>query len=1084
MNQSGYYRHPTIQDETIVFTSEDDLWSVPAAGGVARRLTSSLSRVSRPRLSPNGEWVAFVASEEGHPELYVMPADGGEPRRLTYFGASTYPIAWSADSRNIIFTTNQGQPFAHIFWVRSISIEGEESEGMGVGPAMSMSLGPEKGMVIGRNTQDPARWKRYRGGTTGDLWIDCDGNNEFKRLIKLRSNLDCPMWIGDRIYFISDHEGYGNIYSCDTEGNDLTRHTDHDDYYARNACSDERRIVYHAGADIYILDPIAAVNRRIQIEYHSPRTQRNRKFVDPSAYLQGYDIHPEGHSVALIVRGKPITMGNFAGPAVQHGDPFTTRYRLVRYLNDGVRLVATSDQGGEEALVILKGDGAEAEERLDQLDLGRIVTLVVSPKADRVAIGNHRNEIIVVDLEKKSSRLIDRSNTMHDQNLAWSPDGRWLAFNHAETPETSYLMIADTETGEKHTITKPILHDIAPAWDPEGKYLYFLSYREFDPVYDNLHFHLSFPRGMRPYIMTLQRDLPDPFLPRPKPPKKGLPDALDGLAKPGSEQKDVLVEIDFEGIDRRIRPFPARDGKYSQVIGGRGKVYFVGHPIMGSLDTENDVEPRPTGTLEVFDLESGKLDRIVGGLNEIDISRDGATMIYRSGHRLRVFSVVAKPDEKATEPGEATGWIDLSRSRIMVQPPAEWRQMYREAWRLQRDFFWTEGMLGIDWDKVYDRYLPLVDRVGARSEFSDVIWELHGELGTSHAYEMGGDYRESPIYAQGFLGADYVWSDQDDAWIVSRIVRGDAWDSKYGSPLEAPGVNIGEGDRIVSINGRRAAKHRSPYELLMNTAGTEVQITVVPKNGGDSRTVTLRALRNERPVRYREWVEINRQRVHEATGGKVGYVHVPNMGPLGYSEFHRGFLSEVGRGALIVDVRYNGGGHVSQLILEKLARKRIGYGLARYGMPEPYPMYSIAGPIVALTNENAGSDGDIFSHGFKVMKLGPLIGKRTWGGVVGIWPRNPLVDGSVTTQPEFSTWFEDVKWGLENHGTEPDIEIDITPQDWAVGRDPQLERAISEAVRMMKDRPFVPPSFDDRPVMAPGPLPERLAADANGTTLS
>jgi len=1083
MNQSGYYRHPTIRGSRILFTSEDDLWSVSDGGGVARRLTSSLSRVTRPLLSPDGAWVAFVASEEGPPELYVMPADGGEPRRLTYFGASTYPVEWSRDSRSVLFATNYGQPFAHIFCVQSISIEGEDVQRVPIGPAMSMSMGPNGGMVIGRNTQDPARWKRYRGGTAGVLWIDTDGSGDFRRLMNISSNLDCPMWIGDRIYFVSDHEGYGNIYSCTTVGTDVVRHTDHDDYYARNASTDGNRIVYHAGADIYLLDPALETVRRLDIDYHSPRTQRSRKFVDPSAYLQDCDLHPEGHSLALVVRGKPITMGNFAGPAVQHGEPFATRYRLVRYLNDGVRMVATSDRGGEESLVVLEGNGSEEEDRLDHLDIGRAVTLVVAPKHDRIALGNHRNEIIVVDLGERTMTIVDRSNTMHDQALAWSPDGRWLAFNHAETPETSYLMLADIDNGTRHKITDPVLHDIAPSWDPEGRYLYFLSYREFDPVYDNLHFHLSFPRGMRPYLMTLRRDLPDPFLPRPRAPKRqnGEPPVSPEATQ---NKADVVVTIDIDGIERRIRPFPARDGKYSQVLGGKGKVYFVGHPIMGSLDTENETDPKPTGTLEVFDLETAKLDRVVGGISDIAISRDGATMIYRSGHRLRVFASGSRPDEKADEPGETTGWVDLSRPRIMVQPPAEWRQMYREAWRLQRDFFWTEGMLGIDWENVYQRYLPLVDRVGARSEFSDVIWELHGELGTSHAYEMGGDYRESPIYAQGFLGADLAWDSAAEAWVVARIVRGDAWDAKYGSPLEAPGVNIVEGDRILAINGRSTSRRRSPYEILINTSGAEVQLTIAPAGGGEIRTVSVRTLRNERPVRYRAWVEANRQRVHEATDGRAGYVHVPNMGPLGYSEFHRGFLSEVGRGALIVDVRYNGGGHVSQLILEKLARKRIGYGLARYGMPEPYPMYSIAGPIVGLTNENAGSDGDIFSHGFKVMKLGPLIGKRTWGGVVGIWPRNPLVDGSVTTQPEFSTWFEDVKWGLENYGSDPDIDVDITPQDWANQRDSQLERAISEALRLMNDRPFVLPSFDDRPVMAPGPLPERVKTDSNGAVRS
>jgi tricorn protease len=1072
--QSGYYRFPTIQGNTIVFTSEDDLWSVPAEGGIARRLTSSISQASRPLLSPDGQWLAFVAREEGYNELYAMPAAGGETKRLTYFGAATQPVGWSRDGSEILFVTNHAQPFVRIMKVCSIPHDGGAISDVPVGPAYSISLGPDHGTVIGRNTHDPARWKRYRGGTAGDLWIDSDGDGNFRRLITLRANLASPMWIGDRIYFLNDHEGYGNIYSCTTAGDDLRRHTDHDDYYARNASSDGQRIVYHAGGEIFLLDPSNDEYHKVGIEYHSPRTQRNRKFVQGAEYLQSYEIHPKGHSVALALRGKPITMGNFAGPVVQYGALDGVRYRIARYLNDGQRLVATSDLGGEEALVILSDGGPENEDRIEGLDIGRPVDLIVSPKHDRVAFGNHRNEIIVVDLETRQMKILDKSKTLHDNEIAWSPDGRWLAFNHADTPETSYLMVADVETGEKHQVTEPLLHDIAPAFDPEGKYLYFLSYREFDPVYDNLHFHLSFPRGMRPYLITLRRDLPNPFLQKPKPPKKEEQMEMEEMAGK-KDRKEVQVTIEFDGITRRILPFPAKDAKYTQVYGARGKVYFVSQPVQGSLGGQNNGETPPSGKLESYDFETQKLEQVADAVSDFELSRDASTLIYRSGKKLRVFAAGSKPDDKGgEEPGINSGWLDLSRARISITPPAEWAQMYREAWRLQRDFFWTEGMLGINWDQVHSRYLPLIDRIGTRSEFSDLIWEMHGELGTSHAYEMGGDYRESPTYAQGFLGADFDFNAAKNCWVVRRIVRGDAWSSQYGSPLETPGINIEEGDTIVAINGRHLAHDRSPYEQLVNTAGTEISVTFLSKATGEQHTVTLKALGNETPVRYREWVENNRRRVHEATDGKVGYVHVPNMGPLGYSEFHRGFLSEVGRGSLIVDVRFNGGGHVSQLILEKLARKRIGYGLPRHGMPEPYPMYSVGGPIVAITNENAGSDGDIFSHGFKLMRLGPLVGKRTWGGVVGIWPRNPLVDGSITTQPEFSTWFEDVKWGLENYGTDPDIDIDITPQDYVAGHDPQLERAIAESMRVMQEHPFNLPDFSARPVMAPEPLPQRV----------
>ncbi|MEO5930984.1 MAG: S41 family peptidase, partial [Candidatus Kapaibacterium sp.] len=1074
--QSGYYRFPTVQANTVIFTSEDDLWSVPADGGIARRLTSSLSEAARPVLSPDGTWLAFMAREEGHYELYSMLASGGEAKRLTFFGTNTRPVGWSRDGSQILFVTNYGQPFRNITRVYSIAPEGGTITEIPVGPATSISYSPVRGTVIGRNTHDTARWKRYRGGTAGDLWIDTDDDGNFHRLITLQANLDAPMWVGERIYFLSDHEGYSNIYSCTPAGEDLRRHTDHDEYYCRNASTDGRRIVYHAGADIYLFDPELDQSSRIAIEYHSPRTQRSRKFIQGGNYLQNYGLHPKGHSTALVVRGKPITLGNFAGPVVQHGDQDGTRYRYASYLNDGKRLVALSDRGGEETIVILGGDGSEEEDRLEGLEIGRPTNFVISPKKNHVAFSNHRNEVIVVDLDTRELRLIDRSKTLHDSGLAWSPDGRWLAFNHAEVPETSYLMIADVETGEKHQITEPLLSDLAPAFDPEGRYLYFLSYREFDPVYDNLHFDLGFPRGMRPYLITLRKDVPNPFMPKPKAPAKEMPQ-LDAEKK--KKEKELEVTIDFDGITRRLLPFPAKDAKYSQVIGTRNKVYFVSLPIEGSLSPANPGETSPSGKLESFDFETQKLESSVGGVSDLDVSRDGNTLIYRSGKRLRVFAAGTRPEEKegVEDPGSNSGWVDLNRVRISIAPGAEWRQMYREAWRLQRDFFWTEGMLGINWEQVYSLYLPLLERIGSRSEFSDLIWEMHGELGTSHAYEMGGDYRQPPTYAQGFLGGDLYHDEAIQAWTIGRIIRGDAWSQQYGSPLESAGVNIGEGDRIIAINGRKVSRTRSPYEQLVNTAGTEISVTFSPKGSDEQKDATFRALRDETPVRYREWVENNRRYVHERTNGKVGYVHVPNMGPLGYSEFHRGFLSEVGHNALIVDVRFNGGGHVSQLILEKLGQKRIGYRLSRHALPEPYPLYAVGGPIVALTNENAGSDGDIFSHGFKLMKLGPLIGKRTWGGVVGIWPRNPLVDGSVTTQPEFSTWFEDVKWGLENYGTDPDIDVDITPQDHVKKHDSQLERAIRETLRLMEEKPFTLPFFDERPTMAPDPLPKRVTTN-------
>jgi tricorn protease len=995
-----------------------------------------------------------------------MPASGGEPKRLTFFGGTTRPVGWSRDGSQIFFATNHGAPFLSMMSLRSIAPEGGPTSLLPVGPAQTISFGPDGGAVIGRHASDLARWKRYHGGTAGDLWVDPDGSGDFHRLITLHGNVAAPMWIGERIYFVADHEGYGNIYSCTPGGKDLRRHTDHQEYYARNPATDGRRIVYHAGGELYLLDPDGGDPARVPVEYSSPRTQRSRKFVNGADYLQSYAPHPEGHSLALVMRGRPVSMGAFAGPVLQHGSEGPLRYRHARYLNDGSRLVATCDDGDAHTMVILAPDGSE--DRLEGLDIGRADDLQVSPTADRVALANHRNEIIVVDLAARRMEVIDRSRTLHDQRIAWSPDGRWLAFNHAEVPETSCLMVADLESGQIHQITDPVLHDVAPAFDPEGRYLYFISYREFDPVADNLHFDLGFPRGTRPYLIPLRRDVANPFLVVPKAPKQ-----REKETTPQQKHEVPTVEIDLADITRRLIPFPVKEGRYTQIAGVAGQIYLLSRPADGLLD-ETWLQPKSNGVLESFDFELQKTEPVASGVDDFKISADLRTLVYRSGKRLRALTVGSKPDAEAGDaPGVQSGWIDLSRPKVPVIPGQEWRQMYREAWSLQRDFFWTEGMLGIDWDGIYSRYLRLIDRIGSRSEFSDVILELHGELGTSHAFEMGGDYRQSPSYAQGFLGADFRYDEEAQVWRIAGIVRGDSWSERYGSPLERAGVNLTEEDRIIAINGRRLTHRHGPMELLVNTAGAEIALAVAPAHGGTERTVTVKALRSETPVRYRAWVEENRRMVHQATDGRVGYVHIPDMGVNGYSEFHRGFLSEVGRGALIVDVRFNSGGFVSQLILEKLARKPLGYRIPRHGLPSSYPDHATAGPLVALTNEYAGSDGDIFSHGFKLMKLGPLLGKRTWGGVVGISPRNPLVDGSYTTQPEFSTWFEDVKWGLENYGTDPDIEIDMAPQDYVRGRDVQLERATAEILRLLDLRPVMVPAFDERPMLAPGPLPAR-----------
>ena len=1058
MSDSGYYRFPAISGDTVYFASEDDLWSVPARGGIARRLTSGLGASSYPAVSSDGRWLAFSSSEEGVSEVYVMPADGGRPRRLTYEGKICRVIGWTPPQHrqpnHVIYASVAEQPFAALN-LRLVSLDHGDSVPLNLGPAEYLSIAPdERGAVLARLAVEASYWKRYRGGTAGDLWIDQDGSGKWRRLIALNGNPSRPVWIGARIYFISDHEGIGNLYSCTPSGDDLRRHTEHVDFYARNAASDGHRIVYQAGGDLFLFDPASGRgSQKIEIEFASPRTQRNRKFVEGARYLESYAPHPSDESLALTSRGKVAVLDNWDGPVRQVGEPASGRHRLSTWLHNGKRLVTLYDGEGDEALAVHRVTAPDATEYLRGLDISRGVSIKASPCRDQVALSNVRNELVLIDLNDRSIRVLDRNP--HSLLLAFnfSPDGRWIAYNWSPSQRTTIIRICRIDDGKTFNVTRPVLGDFAPVFDPDGAYLYFLSARVLNPVYDKLHFDLGFPKGMRPFVVTLRKDVPSPFV-------QGLKKISESKdARPSGEIPEVI--IDFDSIEDRIEPFPVPEGIYEQIDAVKGRVLFTSLPVEGSLELPilaPREEPEAKAKLEAFDLATRELETWAHDITSFAVSLDRERIVYRAGNRLRVIKATEKPpkvpDEQPIdkEPGRKSGWIDLKRVQISIDPVSEWRQMYREAWRLQREQYWVEDMAKVDWKSIHDQYLPLLDRIGTRAEFEDLLWEMQGELGASHAYVFGGDFRKEPKYSIGFLGADIEWDERASAWRITHIVRGDQSDPRYASPLMRPSVNLSEGGVIVAVNNQPVTRDLSPAQLLVHQAEAEIALTVADRPGGETRDVIVKASADDTMMRYREWVERNRALVHEQTRDRCGYVHIPDMGPWGYAEFHRLFLAELDREGLVIDARYNRGGHVSGLILEKLARKRLGYQHSRYFGVHPWPDDSPAGPMVALTNQHAGSDGDIFSYNFKQMKLGPLVGKRTWGGVIGIWPRHLLADQGLTTQPEFALWFQGVGWGIENHGVDPDIEVEYAPHDYAAGRDPQLERAVSELTKLIGEK--------------------------------
>ncbi|MEU3045078.1 S41 family peptidase [Streptomyces sp. NPDC006984] len=1086
MTHPAYLRFPHLHGELIAFTAEDDVWVAPLDGGRAWRVSADNMPVNHPRFSPDGTRIAWSSYRDGAPEVHVAPVEGGPADRLTHWGSMRTAVrGWTPDGRVLALAAHD-QPSLRRTWARAVPLDGGPAERLPFGPVGDVAFGPRTLLLSAAMGREAAAWKRYRGGTAGKLWIasgdpadegTADGGTAphapsqgtgadggFVRVHEeLDGNLEYPLWVGDRIAFLSDHEGVGALYSSRPDGSALRRHTPLGGFYARHAATDGTRVVYTAAGELWILDDLEdAAPRRLAPRLGGQRTDLRPWTVGAEHHLGAAAPDHTGRGSAVEVRGGIHWVTHREGPARELSADPGVRARMPRtFRADGEEhVVWVTDAEGDDALEFAPATGRPAgatPRRLAAGRLGRVVELAAAPDGSRAAVAAHDGRVLLVERESGEVREVDRSEHGDAEGLCFSPDSAWLAWSHAGPEPLRQIKLASTGDLTVCEATPLRFADYQPAFTLDGKHLAFLSERAFDPVYDSHVFDLAFVGGCRPHLITLAASTPSPFGPQ----RHGRPfEAEDeGDGQDGDEPSAPATRIDLDGLADRIVPFPVEAARYSTLRAARDGLLWLRHPMSGVLGTTraHPEDSGPTTALERFDFNRLRVEELAGDAGRFRVSGDGRRVLLRTDGKLKLVP----SDRRASrdEDSDTNITVDLGRVRRTVDPAAEWRQMYDEAGRLMRDHFWREDLGGVDWDGVLERYRPVLARVATHDDLVDLLYEVQGELGTSHAYVIPPGGHGGRGTRQGLLGAD-VSRHEDGSWRIDRILPSETSDPLAHSPLAAPGVALRSGDALVAVDGRSVDPVRGPWPLLVGAAGRPVELTVSPAGGGDLRHAVVVPIGDEEPLRYHAWVADRRRHVHERSDGRLGYLHVPDMQAPGWAQIHRDLRVEVAREGLIVDVRENRGGHTSQLVVEKLARRIVGWDLPRGRRPVSYPVDAPRGPVVAVANEFSGSDGDIVNAAVKALGIGPVVGTRTWGGVVGIDSRYSLVDGTLVTQPKYAIWLEGHGWDVENRGVLPDVEVVPTPGDHAAGRDPQLDEAVRIALAALEVSPAkTPPSL-------------------------
>ncbi|HJR60139.1 MAG TPA: S41 family peptidase [Vicinamibacterales bacterium] len=1085
----GYYRFPAIHNDTLVFTAEGDLWQIGIAGGIAQRLTAHPSEESRPAVSPDGRTLAFSAAYEGPTEVYTLPLDGGIPTRQTYDGAAALVVGWTP-AGEILYSTRRYSTLPNTQLVRIDPGSGARAL-LPLAQASDGAYHPDgRTLFFTRLAFQGSYTKRYQGGTAQNIWRFAGGDQEAAPLTAdYQGTSKHPMpWKG-RLYFLSDRDGHMNVWSMAEAGGDLRQHTKHVGLDAQWPSLSNGRIAYQLGADLRIYDIERSHDRAVPIRLVSDFDQLRERWVKtPMDWVTSAHLSPTGDRVVLNARGQLFVAPALQGRIVEATRDKRVRYRVGRFFPDGRTLLTLGDATGEVEFwrVPANGVGESTQVTTD----GKVLRWdgIPSPDGARIAHYDKDQQLWVYDVASKQQKQVAKSDEGGFGDVRWSPDGKWLAYTAPDTNQMTRLYLFSVDSAKSTPITTDRYDSYSPEFSPDGKWLYFLSDRSFvslvgspwgsrqpEPFFDKQTkiFHVSMKPGERsPFHPDDELSGPTPPADKPadKPAEKPGEKPADkpgekppadkppgGASRPAQAVKPAPpVTVDLQGIQTRLLEVPLPAGNYNDLANDGKRLYF----------TSRDAgAPRASLKTLAIENKSPKPETFMEDVTSYELSQDRKKLLVRKAQDLFIFDVAAKAPQDTTK-----NKVPLADWVFKLDPRDEWRQMFTEAWRLERDYFYDRGMHGVDWPAMKAKYLPLVDRVTDRAELSDILAQMVGELSALHIFVRGGDMRRGGDQVEAAsLGATFTRDDKAGGFRVAHIYKSDPDIPEELAPLARVNVHVAEGDVIESINGIPTLSARDISALLRNQAGRQMLLKVKPKAGGAAREVVVMPISQarENDLRYDEWEYTRRLAVEKATGNRMGYVHLRAMGAGNMAEWQREFYPVFDREGLIIDVRHNNGGNIDSWILEKLLRKAWFFWQPRVGNPTWNMQYAFRGHLVVLVDENTASDGEAFAEGVRRLGLGKVIGTRTWGGEIWLSQNNFLVDRGIATAAETGVFGPEGDWLIEGHGVDPDIVVQNLPHATFKGGDAQLEAAIKYLEEEIKRKPIpkpVAPKYPDKSI--------------------